>query len=53
MRLLFVLTLFGVSMRTCGGRREIVRRLAIDDSSRVKIDALVAELKEESRELAN
>ena len=53
MRLLFTLTLFGVPMRTCGGLCEIVRQLAIDNSSRVNIDALVAELKEESRELAN
>jgi hypothetical protein len=53
MRLLFILTLFGVPMRTCGGKWEIVQRLAINDLSRVNIDALVAELKEESRELAN
>lgn len=53
MRLLFILTLFGVPIPTCGGRCEIVQRLAIDDSSRVNIDALVAELKEESRKLAN
>jgi hypothetical protein len=53
MRLLFILTLFGVPMRACGGKWEIVQRLAINDLSRVKIDVLVAELKEESRELAN
>jgi hypothetical protein len=40
-------------MRTCGGKWEIVQRLAINDLSRVNIVALVAELKEESRELAN
>ena len=49
----FILTLFGVPMRTCGGKWKIEQRLAINDSSRVNIDALVAELKEESRELAN
>jgi hypothetical protein len=48
-----ILTLFGVPMRTCGGKWKIEQRLAINDSSRVNIDALVAELKEESRELAN
>ena len=47
MRLLFILTLFGVPMRTCGGKWEIVQRLAINDFSRAKIDASVAELKEE------
>ena len=36
-----------------GGKWEIAQRLAINDLSRVNIDALVAELKEESRELAN
>jgi hypothetical protein len=39
--------LFGVPMRTSGGKWEIVQRLAINDFSRSKIDASVAELKEE------
>jgi hypothetical protein len=36
-----------------GGKWEIVQRPAINYLSGVNIDALVAELKEENRELAN
>jgi malate/lactate dehydrogenase len=43
----FILILFDVPMRTRGGKWEIVQGLPINDFSRLKIDASVAELKEE------